>query len=47
LDHAIVSRHEWIEARKALLAKERALTHELDALRAARRKLPWVRLEQH
>ena len=29
----IVSPEAWLEARKALLAKERALTHELDALR--------------
>ena len=43
---AIVSREEWLGARKALLAKERALTHELDALRAERRQLPWVRIEK-
>ncbi|MTH78100.1 DUF899 domain-containing protein [Paracoccus aestuariivivens] len=43
---AIASRGEWLDARKALLAKERALTHELDSLRAERRKLPWVRLDK-
>jgi predicted dithiol-disulfide oxidoreductase (DUF899 family) len=42
----IVSREEWLAARKALLAKERAMTHELDALRAERRQLPWVRIEK-
>jgi predicted dithiol-disulfide oxidoreductase (DUF899 family) len=46
MHHAIVSREEWLDARKALLAKERALTHELDALRAERRQLPWVRIEK-
>lgn len=41
----IVSRDEWIEARKAHLAKERALTHQRDALYAERRALPWVKVE--
>lgn len=42
----IVSRDEWLVARKALLAKERAMTHELDALRAERRRLPWVAVDK-
>lgn len=46
MNHAIVSRQEWLDARKALLARERAVTHELDALRAERRQLPWVRIEK-
>ena len=46
MNHAIVSREEWLTARLALFAKERAMTHELDALRAERRKLPWVRVEK-
>lgn len=46
MTHAIVSREEWLEARKALLAKEREMTHQLDALRAERRQLPWVRIEK-
>src|SRR5882724_3388924 len=45
MQHAIVSREEWLAARKALLAKERAMTHQLDALRAERRRLPWVKVE--
>jgi len=44
--HTIGTRDEWLAARKALLAKERAMTHELDALRAERRQLPWVRVEK-
>lgn len=46
MTHAIVSHEEWLEARKALLARERDMTHQLDALRAERRKLPWVRVEK-
>jgi predicted dithiol-disulfide oxidoreductase (DUF899 family) len=46
MDHAIVSRAEWLDARRTLLARERALTHELDALRAERRELPWVKVEK-
>jgi predicted dithiol-disulfide oxidoreductase (DUF899 family) len=46
MNHAIVSREEWLGARKALLTKERAMTHELDALRAERRQLPWVKIEK-
>jgi len=44
--HAVVSRDAWLEARKALLARERDMTHALDALRAERRALPWVRLDK-
>ena len=44
--HPVASREEWLAARKALLAKERAMTHQLDALRAERRQLPWVRVEK-
>lgn len=42
----IVSRQEWLAARKALLAKERAATHQLDAVRAERRRMPWVRVDK-
>lgn len=42
----IVSREEWLVARKALLAEERAVTHQHDAVRAARRALPWVKIEK-
>jgi len=41
----VVSRGEWLAARKALLAKEKVMTRELDALRAERRRLPWVKVE--
>jgi predicted dithiol-disulfide oxidoreductase (DUF899 family) len=42
----IVSREDWLTARKALLAKELEMTHALDALRAERRRLPWVKIEK-
>jgi predicted dithiol-disulfide oxidoreductase (DUF899 family) len=45
-DHPIVSREEWIVARKLLLAKEKQLTRELDALAQERRSLPWVKVEK-
>ncbi len=44
--HKIVSRDEWLVARKALLAKEKALTRARDALNAERRELPWVKVEK-
>lgn len=46
MNHQIVSQDEWLTARKALFAKERAMTHQLDALRAERRRLPWVKIEK-
>lgn len=44
--HDVVSPREWLDARKALLEKEVALTHELDRLHAERRALPWVRVDK-
>lgn len=46
LPREIVTRDEWLAARKALLIRERAHTHERDRLTAARRALPWVRVEK-
>jgi len=43
-DGKIVSREEWIVARKAHLAKEKAFTRLRDELSAERRALPWVRV---
>ncbi len=42
----IVSRDAWTEERKALLAKEKALTRARDQLSAERRALPWVKVEK-
>jgi predicted dithiol-disulfide oxidoreductase (DUF899 family) len=44
--HRVVSREEWLDARKALLAKEKGLTRLRDQLAAERRALPWVRIEK-
>ena len=43
--HKVVSHEDWIEARKALLAKEKELTRLRDSLSAARRELPWEKVE--
>jgi predicted dithiol-disulfide oxidoreductase (DUF899 family) len=43
----VVSREDWLTARKQLLAKEKKLTHERDAVAAERRQLPWVRIEEN
>ncbi|PTL76671.1 DUF899 domain-containing protein [Vitiosangium sp. GDMCC 1.1324] len=43
---AVVTHEEWVEARKALLAREKAFTRERDALSAARRELPMVKVEK-
>jgi predicted dithiol-disulfide oxidoreductase (DUF899 family) len=40
----IVSQDEWTTARKALLAKEKAFSKERDAIAAARRELPMVKV---
>lgn len=45
IQHPIVSHNEWIEARKALLAREKEYTRAGDALSAARRSLPWVKVD--
>ncbi|TCD16407.1 DUF899 domain-containing protein [Oricola cellulosilytica] len=41
----LVSREEWIEARKSLLAREKAFTRDRDALSRARREMPMVRVD--
>jgi predicted dithiol-disulfide oxidoreductase (DUF899 family) len=42
----IVSQEQWLAARKGLLAKEKRLTRERDALNAERRRLPMVEIEK-
>jgi predicted dithiol-disulfide oxidoreductase (DUF899 family) len=46
MQHAIVSREEWLAARKQHLAKEKELTRLRDKLSAERRELPWVKVEK-
>ncbi|HVJ69684.1 MAG TPA: thioredoxin family protein [Caulifigura sp.] len=43
---AVVSRDEWLVARKALLEREKELTHLKDVIAAERRKLPWVKVDK-
>jgi len=43
----VVSREEWLVARKKLLAKEKQLTRQRDAIAAERRQLPWVKVEKN
>ena len=42
----IVSREEWLDARKALLQKEKELLRHHDAVSAERRRLPMVRIDK-
>jgi predicted dithiol-disulfide oxidoreductase (DUF899 family) len=42
--HKVVSREEWLQARRELLLKEKALTRQYDAVAAERRELPWIRV---
>src|SRR5580693_765077 len=44
--HRVVSRSEWLEARTALLAKEKEFTRLRDQLSAERRALPWERVDK-
>ena len=43
----IVSKDEWLAARKELLAREKRHTHERDAIAAERRSLPWMKVEKN
>jgi predicted dithiol-disulfide oxidoreductase (DUF899 family) len=43
----IVSQEEWLAAREQLLAEEKRLTRERDALAAKRRRMPWLAVEKH
>src|SRR5277367_4448291 len=46
MQHQIVSRDEWLAARKELLRKEKEFTRLRDQLSAERRELPWVKVEK-
>lgn len=46
MQHPVVSKEEWLKARKALLEKEKEETHLRDAVNEARLALPWVRVEK-
>ncbi len=42
----VVSREEWLEARRSLLSKEKEATHLRDKVNAERMSLPWVKVEK-
>ena len=44
--HKVVSRDEWLTARKSFLAKEKEFTRQRDELARQRRELPWVKVEK-
>jgi predicted dithiol-disulfide oxidoreductase (DUF899 family) len=44
--HQVVPHEQWLEARKAFLAQEKAFTRERDRLSQARRDLPWERVDK-
>jgi predicted dithiol-disulfide oxidoreductase (DUF899 family) len=46
MEHKVVSREEWLEARKALLTREKEWTRLRDCLSAERRELPWVKIDR-
>jgi len=46
MEHPVVSREEWLKARKAHLQAEKQLTRERDRLMEQRRALPWVKVEK-
>jgi predicted dithiol-disulfide oxidoreductase (DUF899 family) len=42
----VVSKTEWLVARKDLLAREKEFTRQRDALSAARQQLPWTKVDK-
>src|SRR5436309_3923312 len=46
LNREVVSEAEWLVARKDLLTREKEFTRQRDALSAARRQLPMVKVEK-
>jgi predicted dithiol-disulfide oxidoreductase (DUF899 family) len=46
MNHAVVNREEWLAARRAFLAEEKALTRQCDDLARKRQALPWVRIDK-
>jgi predicted dithiol-disulfide oxidoreductase (DUF899 family) len=44
--HEVTTKQAWMEARRALMAREKELTRLRDEVAAARRALPWVRVDK-
>lgn len=47
VNHPVVSKDRWVSERKALLAREKELTHLRDQIAQERRALPWERIEKN
>ena len=45
MDHEVVTKKEWLKARRALLRDEKAMTRLSDQLAERRRALPWLKIE--
>jgi predicted dithiol-disulfide oxidoreductase (DUF899 family) len=46
VNHPVVSRQQWLAARKKLMAREKELTRLGDQVARERRALPWARIEK-
>ena len=46
MQHDIVTREKWLEARRTHLKDEKAFTQARDALSARRRALPWLQIDK-
>jgi predicted dithiol-disulfide oxidoreductase (DUF899 family) len=46
LSNPVVSREEWLDARRALLATEKEETKLRDKIRADRQNMPWVKVDK-
>jgi len=44
--HAVVSRSQWLAARRSLLEREKEYTHLRDELAQLRQELPWVKVQK-
>ena len=47
VNHAVVNKDRWLAQRKALLAREKALTQLRDEIARERRALPWLHLDKN
>jgi predicted dithiol-disulfide oxidoreductase (DUF899 family) len=43
----VVSHQDWLQARRALLAREKELTHLRERIAEERRALPWEKVDKH
>jgi predicted dithiol-disulfide oxidoreductase (DUF899 family) len=45
-EHKVVSKKEWVKARKQLLVKEKKFSKQRDEMNGQRRALPWAKIEK-